>query len=111
MAIRLCACCGLPVLILDRVVTGTSSCGQIHGVLGVCLRCTSAESRLPKAVRFKRMNRALARALSDPSRYLCTVYPTLDAARLAHGLLLQQDIRLQVMKALGWLEQDQTAQN
>lgn len=104
---RFCPCCGLPVLILDRVVTGTSSCGQIHGVIGICLRCTRAESRLPKAVRFKRMNRALDRALADSSRYLCTVYPTLNAARLAHGMLLQQDLTLQVMKALGWLEQEQ----
>lgn len=96
---------------IGQVIAASSNDRQVHGVLGVCLACQARARRLPLSPRRKLYDRAADRALADPDRYLCTPYPTAAAARLAHGMLQQQDLTAQVMRAMGWLDQEQAAQD
>lgn len=108
---RRCPACDLPLRELGQVIAASSNDRQVHGVLGVCLPCQARARRLPLSTRMKLYDRAADRALASPDRYLCTLYPTAATARLAHGLLLQQDLTVQVMRVMGWLEQEQAAQD
>jgi hypothetical protein len=100
---RRCPCCNLPVRVLGRIVSATSDDGQVHGVVGVCHPCAEAEKRLPKTARWRRINRAVDKALADPAKYLCTTYDHPDQAILAHALAVNEEMQAEMLQALGWM--------
>jgi hypothetical protein len=95
---RRCPCCGLPARDFGRIASASSNDGQTHGLAGICKRCTTAEARLPKATRWKRMDRALAR----PDEFLCKVYPDPGAARVALSMLQHPEHGRDILAGLGW---------
>lgn len=100
---KLCPRCRLPVLVLGRVLAAISSDGARFGVVGICQRCVSNEAQLPKSQHAKRLLPAMDRALDDPERYYCRLFPELNQAILAVGLLGHPDLSERALVALGWL--------
>ncbi len=100
---KLCPRCRLLVLVLGRALAAVSSDGVRFGVVGICQRCVSNEAQLPKTQHAKRLLPALDRALDDPERYYCRLYPELNTAILAVGLLGHPELSERAMVALGWL--------
>jgi hypothetical protein len=101
---RRCPCCGLPARDFGRIASCSSNDGQVHGVVGICQRCTTAEARLPRSIRVKRMNRALDRALAEPEKFLVKLFPDIGAAQLALAMLQHPEHGRAMLEGLGWWE-------
>lgn len=100
---RRCPCCGLPARDFGKIASVSADDGQTHGLVGICQRCTTAETRLPKSIRWKRMNRALDRALAEPEKYLVKIYPDIGAAQVALALLQHPEHGARdILDSLGW---------
>jgi hypothetical protein len=96
-----CPHCQLPLRSLGRVITATSADGLYFAVIGLCRRCTLSDRNLPEPLRGRQA--AIERALSDPGRYLCTLYADPGAARLAMALIGHKELSSRTLAALGWL--------
>jgi hypothetical protein len=86
---------------LGRVISATSEDGLYSAVIGLCRRCALDDRKLPEQLRGR--PHAIERALSDPSKYLCTVYADPGAAQLALALLRHKEFSARALAALGWL--------
>ena len=71
-------------------------------MVGICQRCSTAEARLPRATRVKRMNRALDRALAEPEKFLVKLFPDIGAAQLALAMLQHPEHGREMLEGLGW---------
>ena len=91
---------------LGRIITATSEDGLYSAVIGLCRRCTLADRKLPEPLRDRQ--RTIERALSEPAKYLCTMYADPGAARLALALLGHKDFSARTLAALGWLGNEWT---
>jgi hypothetical protein len=101
---RRCPCCNLPTPSkkIGFSFSASSDDRAVHGVIGICLRCSAATNRLPQSVRFTTINRAADRALANPGTYLCALYPTIDIARLAAAMTQHAQHGHEALKAIGW---------
>ena len=106
---KLCPHCRLPLRSLGRVITATSNDGLYSAVVGLCRRCAVSDRNLSAPLRGKQV--AIERALSDPSKYLCTMYADPGAARLAMAMLGHQDLSSRTLAALGWLGDERAQTN
>ncbi len=101
---RRCPACNLPTL--PSNIGASFACSSNdrtrHGVIGICHRCAIDGERLPRAIRFKTINRAGDRALDDPGKYLCATFPTIDAARLAAAMTRHRQHGPEALRAIGW---------
>lgn len=95
-----CPACNLPTTAasLGFVIAGADD--DRHVVLAICRRC--ATSKIPKYTFNKMLARAAVRALANPDRYWCAIFPNAGAARIATGLLGHPAHALAALKALGW---------
>lgn len=103
---RRCPACNLPTRpdAIGLTFTASSNDNRTHGVLGICMRCTTANNRLPKSARFRTVARAADRALANPGPYLCATYPDPQTAQLAAAMLQYPQHVLEALNALGWGE-------
>lgn len=101
---RRCPCCDLPITVgdLGAAVAATSNDRQVHGAYALCTRCTNENRRLPIKTRLKRICRAGDRALDQPDRYLCALFPDIAQARLAVAMLGHPQHAQAAVLALGW---------
>ena len=99
-----CPACGLPISIgtLGDAVSASSDDHHHHVVVCICRQCAANAARIPPRAYRKLINRAAARALADPQRYLCAFVADAGAARLAIGMLGHPAHVLQALNALGW---------
>lgn len=100
--VKRCPCCNLPMTRLGATVAASTDDKQRHGMFGLCHRCAAENQRLPRAILFKRLDRAGDRALANPERYLCAMFPDAGAARVAVGLLGHPAHVQETRAALGW---------
>jgi hypothetical protein len=99
-----CPACNLPIT-PDRIgatFAATSSDQAHHGVVGVCRRCYTNARRLPISTRSKLIDRAADRALLDPGKYLCSTFPTIEAATLAAAMTQHAQLAQETLNAIGW---------
>lgn len=103
---RRCPACNLPTRpnAIGLTFTASSNDGCTHGVLGVCMRCTSTSRRLPKSTRIKTIVRAVDRALANPDLYLCTTYQSIETAQLAAAMLQHPKHVTGALAAIGWCD-------
>lgn len=99
---RLCPCCGLPARNVGLIIGASSDDRQVHGLVGICTRCTAAEAKLPKSTKWKRMNRSLDRALANPTKFLCKTFPDIGATHLAEAMLRHPEYGKALLVCLGW---------
>lgn len=101
---RRCPCCGLPAHDFGRIASASSNDGRVHGLIAICRRCAAAEAGLPKSIRWKRINRALDRALAEPEKFMVKIYPDPGAAQLAQAMLMHPAHGQVMLAGLGWAE-------
>lgn len=99
---KTCPRCQLPAVAVGRGLAATSADGTRHGVIGICVRCTSALARLPRHARAFMVGPAIDRALDEPDHYLVRLYPDIGACHLAVGLLGHPEWAARTLEALGW---------
>ena len=105
---KLCPHCRLPLRALGRIISATSEDGSYSAVIGLCRRCVLDDRKLPDSLRGRQ--RAIERALSDPSKYLCTMYADPGAVTLALALLRHKDFSARTLAAIGWLDSESVPQ-
>jgi hypothetical protein len=92
----------MPSKKLGRVIVASSSKSERNGVMAICARCSAAEDKLPQALRSKRLERAIERALCDPRRFFCNTYKDIGAALVIAGMLAHPNHSSAAVVALEW---------